>query len=152
VCERRVSGEDPSRTPVLLVVNALSRIRALRPDDDAPFDRSGGEPAADRLARILAQGPEVGIHAAVWCDGLAGVQRALARRTQRDFDLRILFQMSPADSSELIDDAAASRLGLHSALLAVLSEGRREKFRPWQAPDGVFVDRLGSVLRARQRS
>ncbi len=145
---RRQSGEDPSRTPVLLVVNALQRLRTLRPDDDAPFDRTG-EPLSDRFAKLLANGPEYGLFAAVWCDALSGVQRSLSRKSLRDFDLRICFQMSPADSNELIDDDAASRLGLHSALLAVLAEGRREKFRPYQAPDPAFLARVGAALRAR---
>jgi DNA segregation ATPase FtsK/SpoIIIE, S-DNA-T family len=145
--EKRASGEDASRSPVLLAVNALQRLRALRPDDDAPFASGGGEPPAERFAKLLSQGPEYGIHAAVWCDSLSGVQRSLSRRSLRDFDLRILFQMSPADSSELIDDDAASRLGLHSALLAVLGEGRREKFRPWQAPAASFIEHIGKALR-----
>jgi hypothetical protein len=146
--ERRQSGEDPSRTPVLVAINALQRLRALRPDDDAPFDRSG-EPLSDRFAKLIAGGPEYGIHAAVWCDSLAGVQRSMSRKSLRDFDLRICFQMSPADSTELLDDDGASRLGLHSALLAVLTEGRREKFRPYQAPDAAFLSRIGAALRAR---
>jgi len=146
--DKRQSGEDTSRTPVLLAINALQRLRALRPDDDAPFDRSG-EPLADRFAKLLAGGPEYGIHVAAWCDSLAGVQRSLSRKSLRDFDLRICFQMSPADSTELIDDDGASRLGLHSALLAVLTEGRREKFRPYQAPDAAFLARVGAALRAR---
>ena len=146
--ERRQSGEDPSRTPVLLAINALQRLRALRPDDEAPFDRSG-EPLSDRFAKLLAGGPEYGIHVAAWCDSLAGVQRSMSRKSLRDFDLRICFQMSPADSTELIDDDGASRLGLHSALLAVLTEGRREKFRPYQAPDAAFLERIGGALRAR---
>ncbi len=149
ILDRRAGGEDAARTPVVVVVNALQRVRALRPDDDAPFDRAGGEPPAERFARLIAQGPEHGVHIAAWCDSLAGVQRSLSRRSLRDFDLRILFQMSPADSSELIDDDAASRLGLHSALLAVLAEGRREKFRPWQVPAPAFIAAVGTALRAR---
>jgi hypothetical protein len=146
--ERRQSGEDASRTPVLLVINALQRLRALRPDDDAPFDRSG-EPLSDRFAKLLAGGPEYGIHVAAWCDSLAGVQRSMSRKSLRDFDSRICFQMSPADSTELIDDDGASRLGLHSALLAVLTEGRREKFRPYQAPTAAFLAQVGAALWAR---
>jgi hypothetical protein len=149
LCEARQTGAEGARLPVLLVVNALQRLRALRPDDDAPFERGAGDPPAERFAKLLSQGPENGIHAAVWCDSLASVQRSLPRRSLRDFDLRILFQMSPADSTELIDDDAASRLGLHSALFAVLGEGKREKFRPWQAPDAAFLARVATALRSR---
>ena len=84
-----------------------------------------------------------------WCDSLASLQRGLSRRSQRDFDARILFQMSASDSAELIDDDGASRLGLHNALLSVLAEGRREKFRPYRLPDPAWLERAGAQLRAR---
>ena len=128
---------------------ALQRIRQLRPDDDISFDRgeAGGPPPAERFARILANGPEYGIHTVVWCDSLASVQRGLGRRALRDFDARILFQMSAGDSTELIDDDGASRLGLHTALLVEQGEGRREKFRPYSLPDPAFIDRVGAALR-----
>lgn len=146
--EARQSGADTQRVPVVLTVFALQRLRNLRPDDDA-YGRAGDEPPAERFARILANGPEYGIHTVVWCDSLASAQRGLSRRSMRDFDARILFQMSASDSGELIDDDGASRLGLHTAILSVLSEGRREKFRPFAIPDQGFLDLVATTLGAR---
>nr|MBA2479958.1 cell division protein FtsK [Planctomycetota bacterium] len=146
--ERRQSGEDADHTPVLVTVFALQRLRQLRPDDDLG-GRDGGEPPAERFARILANGPEYGVHTLVWCDSLASVQRGLGRRSLRDFDQRILFQMSAADSTELVDDDGASRLGLHTALVAAQGEGRREKFRPFALPGPEFLARLAAALTAR---
>jgi hypothetical protein len=57
--------------------------------------------------------------------------------------------MSGADSTELIDDDGASRLGLHTALLSAQGEGRREKFRPFSLPDPAFLARVGEALRKR---
>ena len=147
--ERRQSGADTDLTPVVLTVFALQRLRQLRPDDELSFNRDSGTPPAERFAKIIANGPEYGLHTMVWCDSLASVQRGLGRRALRDFDARILFQMSAADSTELVDDDGASRLGLHTAILSELGEGRRSKFRPFSLPDPQFVTQIGVALRQR---
>ncbi len=143
--DRRQSGEDADRAPVLITVFALQRLRQLRPDDDFSGG-GGGESPAEKFARLLANGPEYGLHTVVWCDALASVQRGLGRRALRDFDQRILFQMSAADSAELVDDDGASRLGLHTALLIGLGEGIREKFRPFSLPGTELIGRLGAAM------
>ena len=151
--ERRQSGAGTGTgtgidlSPVVLTVFALQRLRQLRPDDDLAFNRDAGQPPAERFARILANGPEYGVHVIVWCDSLASVQRGLGRRALRDFDARILFQMSAADSTELVDDDGASRLGLHTAILSEQGEGRRAKFRPFSLPDPQFIAQVGLALR-----
>ena len=52
----------------------------------------------------------------------------------RDFELRILFPMNAADSSNLIDSPLASRLGAGRAILYREDRGSVEKFRPYAAP------------------
>ena len=143
--ERRQSGDDGSRSTILLVVFALQRQRSLRPDDDGGFGSDSGRKPSDLLATLLANGSEYGIHIVVWCDSLASVQHGLGRKAVRDFDARILFQMAAGDSSELIDEDSASRLGLHNALLAVESDGRREKFRPCSLPSAAALARIAGV-------
>ena len=122
LADRRRGGDEPDRTPVVWVIWALPRIRALRADD--------GEPGGEALVRLLSEGPDQGIHVVTWCDALASFQRSLGRRALKEFDQRVLFQMSQSDSLELCDDAAASRLTIHTAIHAVASDGRRAKFRP----------------------
>ena len=151
VLDRRQAG-DSERTPIVLTVFALQRLRQLRADEDGGLGGAFGEktePPAERFARLLANGPEYGLHTIVWCDSLSSVQRSLGRRTLRDFDARMLFQMSATDSTELIDDDGACRLGLHTALLTALGDGRREKFRPYSLPDPAFLDGLKERYRAR---
>lgn len=147
---RQAGGSD--RTPIVFTVFALQRLRQLRADDDGGLGGAFGEksePPAERFARLLANGPEYGLHTIVCCDSLSSVQRSLGRRTLRDFDARMLFQMSATDSTELIDDDGACRLGLHTALLTALGDGRREKFRPYSLPDPAFLDGLKERYRAR---
>jgi DNA segregation ATPase FtsK/SpoIIIE, S-DNA-T family len=149
--ERRQSGADQVRSPVVLTVFGLQRLRQLRPDEDGGFgaERGSGPDPAESFGRILSDGPECGVHAIVWCDSLAAVQRNLGRRRLRDFEARILFQMSATDSTELIDDDGASRLGLHSALFANQGEGQRLKFRPCSLPGAEVVADLGAAIRVR---
>ena len=59
------------------------------------------------------------------------MNRTFDRGTLREFEMRVLFQMSPTDSSHLIDNPAASKLGLHRAFFHSEEEGRLEKFRPY---------------------
>ena len=120
LADDRRAGTAHDSSPVVWIVWAAQRVRALRDE----------EPGGEAFARLLAEGPEVGIHVVLWCDALMSFQRSLGRRALKEFDQRILFQMSQADSLELCDDAGASRLGLHAALHSVASDGRRAKFRP----------------------
>jgi hypothetical protein len=136
---------------VLVVVFGIQRLRVLRQDEGALFsaDREEGTPVGERFANVLRDGPDHGIHAIVWCDSLGNVNRTFSRKTMREFDMRVLFQMSASDSSELIDATTANSLGLHGAVLSVESEGTFEKFRPYTVPGDAYFDDLARRLRAR---
>jgi len=60
----------------------------------------------------------------------------------REFDNRILFQMSAADSSNLIDSPAANKLGMNRALAYSEEQGTTEKFRPYGLPTGDYLDHV----------
>jgi hypothetical protein len=57
----------------------------------------------------------------------------------REFEMRVLFQMSVADSSNLIDSPLASKLGMHRALFHSEEQGRLEKFRPYGLPSEAWL-------------
>ena len=52
----------------------------------------------------------------------------------KDLEQRVLFQMTAADSANLIDSPAASQLGVHRAILYSEEHGQQEKFRPFAPP------------------
>jgi hypothetical protein len=128
------------------VIHALQRYRQLRKaEDDFGFSSGDGPPStASLLASILRDGPPVGVHAIVQCDTVANLQRTLDRNTQREFDWKVLFQMSASDSSTLIDGPAASRLGPQRAILFSEELGTAEKFRPWKVPDEPYLAGLAA--------
>ena len=68
----------------------------------------------------------------------------------REFGLRVLFQMSPTDSSTLMDTPAAAKLGRNRALLLTEESDRPEKFRPYGLPSDEWLERVAEQLRGRQ--
>ncbi len=132
--QRRVQDNQHDAPALILIVYGLQRYRVLRRSEDAlglSFD-STAEPRPDvQFSELLREGPGVGIHVLAWADTLSTLERTVDRQTLREFDYRVLFQMSAADSSNLIDSPIANQLGLHRALLYSEEQGGLEKFRPY---------------------
>jgi hypothetical protein len=151
---RREQGRITDAPHRFLLINGLQWFRELRrQDDDLGFSRRGEEkqvPPSRQLAAILRDGPSVNVHVLAWCDTLANLQRSFDRQGIRDFEMRVLFQMSPADSSNLIDSPLASRLGLHRALYLSDDRGIPEKFRPYGLPTREWVEEVRHFLARRQ--
>jgi hypothetical protein len=61
--------------------------------------------------------------------------------------MRVLFQMSVADSSNLIDSPAASKLGPNRALFGNEEDGVLQKFRPYGPPSAEWLGRVREALR-----
>ena len=86
------------------------------------------------------------IHVLMWCDTLANVMRSLDRQGLRECGQRVVFQMSAADSSHLLDSPLASRLGRNRALYAVEEIAHPEKFRPYGLPSLKWLGEIKSRL------
>ena len=155
--ERRQTLEGISPEDVYLVLYDLARFRDLRKSEDdfgGGFGRFGSsEPAppspAKQFTAILRDGPALGVHVVVWCDTLNNLNRSLERSDLREFEMRVLFQMSQADSSNLIDTPIASRLGFHRAYFHSEEQGTLEKFRPYAVPDDAWLDQVRARLKGR---
>ncbi len=144
------SASDETRPAIFVLVNGLQRYRDLRKTEESfnfSMDSDEGAPkpvAADKaFAELIKEGPTYGIHLIVWIDTVAALDRTLDRSMLREFDHRILFQMSAADSAHLIDSPAANKLGFYRAIYFSEEQGVIEKFRPYGVPSPAFVkDRL----------
>jgi hypothetical protein len=147
---RQEAAQKGGKTCYLLVLG-LQRFRMLRQEDDYGFPSSESKTVspAQSFADLLTDGPREGLHSLVWCDTLGNLNRAFNRRTLREFEMRVLFQMSSTDSSELTDSPAANRLGLYTALLFTVQDGVIEKFRPYATPDAELVEEFSRALRKR---
>jgi hypothetical protein len=150
--ERRQAAAATDEPAIYLFIFDLARFRDLRKaEDDFSFSRRGEEKAnpAKQFSTILREGPGFGVHTILWCDNLNNLNRALDRQTLREFEMRILFQMSPNDSSTLIDSPMAGRLGQHRAFFSSEEQGRLEKFRPYGFPSDEWWTWVREQLQGR---
>ena len=156
VAELKVRRDDPERParPIFVFVHNLGRFRELRKEEDsfgfsASLDEDKPANPAAQFAEIVREGPAVGIHSLVWCDTYNTLSRWIDRQTIHDFELRVAFQMSAADSSNLTDSAAAAGLGVHRAILYNEGLGQLEKFRPYAPPSEEWLAHVRRQLKQR---
>jgi DNA segregation ATPase FtsK/SpoIIIE-like protein len=151
---RRQSSGGANPPPIYLFAYGLQRYRALRKQEDSSFSFGSSDeekkPQPDKqFADLLRDGPPVGIHAIAWCDTAAALERTLDRAAMREFDNRVLFQMSAADSSNLIDSPLGNKLGTNRALVYSEEQGVSEKFRPYALPSDAWLAHVKQALAAR---
>ena len=153
--QRRQESDHHDAPSIYVFIYGLQRYRFLRRQEETFSLTASDEdkaPAPDKqFADILREGPPLGIHVLAWADTPVTVERTFDRPTLREFDNRVLFQMSASDSSNLIDSPLANRLGFHRALVYSEELGTLEKFRPYGLVTSAFLERVRQCLAARQR-
>jgi len=129
--------EEPRQEEVYLAFFGLHRARDIQPHDDfgglsmSFSDEPAPATPGQQLGDLLREGPEHGIHVLAWCDSAPNLTRRVSAPTVREFEMRVLFQMSLQDSLALTDSPAASRLGLGRAVFTSDELGRQETFKPY---------------------
>ncbi len=153
--KRRLDNQILDGESVFVVVRDLARYRDLRKSEgDFGFSFGGGEKKAspaENFMTVLRDGPTVGIHAIIWCDSLTNLQRTFERNAIKEFELRVLFQMSSSDSSQLVDSPLASKLGPQRALFIHEETGTLEKFRPYAFPQPEWLGQISRTMRSRSQ-
>jgi S-DNA-T family DNA segregation ATPase FtsK/SpoIIIE len=147
--DQRVQADEHGAPGIFVIINGLHRYRMLRRSDDQfsfSMDADAAPTASTQLATLLRDGPGVGVHCIVWADTLANIERCMDRQTLKEFDYRVLFQMSAADSSHLIDSTSANQLGFHRALLYSEEQGGIEKFRPYAEITDAWLEKARQQL------
>ena len=143
--KRRTADEAVAAPEIFVFIHGLQNFKKLRSEDEFSFSSSDAGDAVNPAAvllDLLREGPARGIHVLASCDTYANVTRFLGRKTIGEFAMRVLFQMSAADSASLIDDPAAGTLGFYRALLYLEREGTTEIFRPYAQPGSNWLEAL----------
>jgi S-DNA-T family DNA segregation ATPase FtsK/SpoIIIE len=150
---RRIDEQVLDGEAVYVIIRDLARFRELRRNEaDFGYSSFGGDQKAtpaQNLVSLLKDGPPVGVHVLIWCDSLTNLQRTFERGTLKEFELRVLFQMSGSDSSQLVDSPAAVKLGPQRALFIHEETGTLEKFRPYAFPTGEWLVGVSATMKAR---
>ena len=151
---RRQSSGDTDTPSIYCFYYGLQRYRMLRKTEETfSFGAADTEkpPEPDKqFVTILKEGPSFGVHTILWSDTPATMERTLDRGALREFDNRILFQMSQNDSSNLIDSPAGNKLGQNRALIYSEEQGMLEKFRPYAIPSQEFLNYVKGKLAAKK--
>jgi hypothetical protein len=136
-------------SPVFFAIYGLQRARDLAPYDDfggvmqfGGIDETAPPSPGQMFGDLLRDGPDVGIHLLVWCDSQNNINRRMSAQTVREFEMRIVFQMSLQDSLALIDSPMAAKLGPYRALFVSDDEGRLDKFKPFALPKVEWIQSL----------
>jgi S-DNA-T family DNA segregation ATPase FtsK/SpoIIIE len=147
---KRQEGEPAGQPDIYVMIYGLQRYRILRKsEDEFSFSMGDEEKKASpgkQFADLLREGPALGIHVVTWVDTVASLERTLDRTAMREFDNRILFQMSASDSSNLIDSPAANKLGYFRAMAYSEEQGVTEKFRPYAVPSAEWLSGVKAAL------
>jgi DNA segregation ATPase FtsK/SpoIIIE, S-DNA-T family len=150
--DRRLAEERAPTESIIIVLNGLHRMHDLREEEGA----SWGEPSDARelrriFAKLLREGPEVGIHTLIWTDSQASAARVLDRRMLNDIGRRIVGAMSEQDSLALIDEPVAGRLDKPHRLVRFDEDrpGELQIFRPYAVSDGDWFVSRAKELAAR---
>lgn len=145
LAEREAGGTGPD---IFVFIHNLASFKRLKPEDEFSISLEPNASPANDFARVVTDGPKHGIFTIAQVDNYSNANRYLGRKLLREFPIRVLFQMSAADSASLADDARASNLGLHRALLYDEQEGRFELFRPYATPPVEFVEEVLARVKA----
>jgi len=142
---KRRQENEVAAPEIYVFIHDLQNFKKLRQEDEFSFSGSSSEvtPAAI-LTELLTNGPALGVHVILACDSYGNVTRFLGRKTLTEIEMRVAFQMSAADSANLIDAPDASVLGLHRAVLFNEREGSLETFRPYALPGSDWVEEVAS--------
>ena len=148
---RRQQPDADDGPEIFLLIHDLGRFRDLRRKENDFGFGNPGEPLipADHLAATLKEGSALGVHLLVWSDTLSNLNRVFDNQAIREFESRVLFQISPTDSAHLLDSPAASKLGPNRALFASEEQNRLEKFRPYGLPDDEWLETIRATFQGR---
>lgn len=154
--KRRMEEGDVNGPATFVFLLGIERFRQLRrSEEDFSFSMSE-EPAPAKpdvmLGDLLRDGPTVGMHLITGCDRAASLEQVFDRRAMREFDHRVLFQMSATDSAQIIDGSDAAELGPCRALLCREDRGTVTRFRPYGALSDEAQAELVAAFRGRSGS
>ena len=145
--DRRLQNEEIATDKdrlVFFIIYGIQKAKELQLDDRYSH-RYGEEPSqstADKFDSILREGASVGVHIVAWCDSYNNLTKVLERKQLREFELKVVYHLSPDDSSNLIDTPLAHRLKPNLAFLSNEGDGTFEKHKPYDLPCQEWLEEI----------
>ena len=133
----KLDGSAPhDDASTFLVILGLQKYKKLRFEEDFSFsvDEDAEVKPSNSLNDLITEGPGLGYHVILSIDTYNNVNRCISRKAVSEFEKKVLFQMSAADSASLIDSGKAGSLGMNRAVYYNEPTGIAETFRPYSQP------------------
>lgn len=131
----RINADDTEAPPKVLALYGLHRAREL--------DVSGGIDAdlqlIDALEELVRDGPEVGIHAWIWCETVNALSRRLPSSVIREFGWRVAGKQSADDSNMFVGTESAAELREQQVLLANDDRGVLKRCTTFTTPTARWL-------------
>lgn len=147
--QRHQDGLSDTESSRVLVLHGLHRARDLDPaaGQGFSFDEPAEDHALTSLEKVLAQGPEVGVHVVAWSDSLAGITRRLSRPAMSAFDLRLAGAISVPDAGDFLEPGITPPHRARQSVLHDRDTGRTEKLQlaeqtPLDAWQQIITDQI----------
>lgn len=138
------------QSQVFLIVAGLHRwLEARGPNPYTP------SPTGEQLARLVEQGPQVGIHTLLWCDRLgtlgAVVGTGATHETLAQFGHRVALQMTSDESVNYLSGPYAAKLGSERAYYRneQWPADALDKFKPYTWLSSAEINSAVKALKAR---
>ncbi|MBV5340737.1 MAG: hypothetical protein J0665_14475 [Deltaproteobacteria bacterium] len=168
IIDQRLAAKSVGNPEIFIIGFGLQRSRDLLPDSASrtyeptaripeQVPQTPTSPVAVKsagtgtmFAKILREGPAVGVHMIGWWDSYIALNKVVDRNLLREFGMRIVLNMSKDDSRNLVDENDAAKLAPHRALFWEEEESvKLEKFIPFAPPTQEWLTALGENLRSR---
>lgn len=146
--EVRARGTVDEERPAHLVVLGLQRADDLWPSATPSFDDDAPPDPGEAFAHVLAEGPRVGVHVAVWADTAQSATKRLGYEAVKEFSYIVGHRMDVASSEALLGDPIAASLATAGA--AIVAPARDlEVISALLAPEPAALERtLETIARA----
>jgi hypothetical protein len=168
IIDKRLATKNVGNPEIFIIGFGLQRCRDLFPDSairaHSPAAHSPNQipigigidvvrsvGPGTLFAKILREGPAVGVHVIGWWDSYISLNKVVDRNLLREFGMRVVLNMSKEDSRNLVDENDAAKLAPHRALFWEEEEiGKLEKFIPFAPPSNKeWLRSLGEYLSRR---
>ena len=128
---KRLADEDYSAPAKIIVLFALQRALSLRPAD--PYSDEVDGVIGVQLARILKDGPEVGVHVVASVDSVANLERRIGSESFGEFGFRVAGSATSPAALQFVsgDFVTVAEVRRHQLLCADQPRGSQSRLRAY---------------------
>jgi len=143
IFETRYESSNEHSKHIFIYIIGVHNAKKLQTNDGYSYPE-----LSETLQRIIAEGPDYGVHTICWSDTLKNLGKSLDRKILSEFDMRIASaKLGRDDSDHLLDSNEAENLESGYALFYDEEKIEKvEKFEPYATPSDKWLDNVKQHL------